>query len=264
MTGPGPSDPPRCSVELESGPLAYVDEGDPACLPVVAVHGLPGSARDFRWLAPRIAPRARFLRPDLPGFGATPASTGPDPSPEGRARAVLAFVDALGLERPVVLGHSMGGIVACAAASMRPGAFRGLALLATPGLRPHAIFRRYPFRGLSRALALPGIGRAVAILLGPMFERNGFRGHSTDVMVRTMHAAGRTSFEAHAARVRALDLPTLVAWCADDRLIEADIAEQLADACPPGPRLRFDDGGHNLQKTHAAELGEALGAWMSF
>ena len=253
------SDPPLSTVELATGPASYSDEGGGPV--VVAVHGLPGSARDFRWLAPHLTARVRLVRVELPGFGATPVQTEPDPSPLGRARFVLDLIHALALERPLLLGHSMGGVVACAAVDLEPDAFAGLALLSSPGLREHAMLRRVPFGIMSRALSRPRLGPALAPLLRRFFALGGFRRYPDGELTRTIHCVARTSIDEHAARVRRATLPTLVAWCQDDPLIQADIAAELAAACPPGPRLTFPQGGHNPQKTHAAELGEALRAW---
>jgi pimeloyl-ACP methyl ester carboxylesterase len=49
-----------------------------------------------------------------------------------------------------------------------------------------------------------------------------------------------------------------VAYAADDRLVEPRIAEELAQAIPTARALRFEEGGHNLQKTWAADLGAAI------
>jgi pimeloyl-ACP methyl ester carboxylesterase len=53
--------------------------------------------------------------------------------------------------------------------------------------------------------------------------------------------------------------PTLVAWAMDDPVISMATFRALADAVPPGPRLEFVDGGHNVQKTHAQEIARAIG-----
>lgn len=255
-----PSDPPRQTVSLSTGPASYTDEGrGPA---VLAVHGLPGSARDFRWFAPHVTPAARMIRVELPGFGATPVETEPDPSPTGRARFLLSFLDALEVERPLLLGHSMGGVTACAAADLRPDAFRGLALLASPGLRKHAMLRRFPLRALDVLLSRPRLGPAMAGINRRVFALTGFRRYPDTELYRTVKCVAATSIPEHAERLRRLTLPTLVAWCDDDGFIERHISEELAAACPAGPRLRFAQGGHNLQKSHAAEIGESLTAWL--
>lgn len=254
-----PSDPDKRRIELSRGPAFYTDEGQGPV--VVAVHGLPGSARDFRWLARPLSGRLRLVRVELPGFGDTPVLTEPDPSPAGRAHFVVELVQRLGLARPMLLGHSMGGIVACAAVNQAPELYSGLALVSTPGLRPHAPFRRFPLTRMHALLTTPVLGRALAPLLRVAFERGGFRGYPISELYRTMACVAETSFDEHRENVRALHVPTLVAWCDDDPLIEADIAAELAAACPNGPRLHFPAGGHNPQKTHADELAQALITW---
>ena len=107
------------TIALRAGPAAFLDAGEGP--PVVCIHGLPGSSRDFRWLFEPLASRVRLVAVDLPGFGQTPIATAPDASPEGRAAFVLELVDALGLEAPFLVGHSMGGVVAVAAVARRPG-----------------------------------------------------------------------------------------------------------------------------------------------
>jgi len=253
------SDPPLHTVELATGPASYSDEGSGP--PLVAVHGLPGSARDFRWLAPYVTAQVRLIRVELPGFGATPVDTEPDPSPVGRARFVLALLRALALERPVIVGHSMGGVVACAAVDREPGAFAGLALLSSPGLRKHTMLRRVPFGAMSTALSRPRLGPALSPFVRRFFALGGFRRYPDSELYRTIDCVARTSIDEHAERIRRLTLPTLVAWCEDDSIIQPDIAAELAAACPDGPRLRFVVGGHNPQKTHAVEIGDALVAW---
>ncbi|MCA9560712.1 MAG: alpha/beta fold hydrolase, partial [Myxococcales bacterium] len=157
---PTPSDPPRQFIALPDGPVAWTDEGQGPTL--VALHGLPGTARDFRYLAPLLAAHWRVVRIDMPGFGETPVTTAPDPSVEGRARFVNSVLDALDLRRAVLLGHSMGGVVACAVADAAPARVAGLALLSTPGLRAHRLLRRTPFGFFSRLLRRRVVGTAMA------------------------------------------------------------------------------------------------------
>jgi pimeloyl-ACP methyl ester carboxylesterase len=257
----GPSDPPRRRVRLANGPAVYTDEGQGPV--ILAVHGLPGSVRDFRWLAPQLSGFARVVRIDLPGFGETPLETEPDASPAGRARLVLELARALELERPVLLGHSMGGVVACAAVDLAPDFFSGLALISSPGLRPHEMLRRVPFRVVSGVLSVPLLSTALRPAVRKFFAAGGFRGYSDEALARTFHCVAKTSIEQHAENVRNLSLPTLVSWCDDDPIIQSDIAEELAAACPSGPRLRYREGGHNPQKTHAREIARAMESWMA-
>ena len=65
-----PSDPPVLTLQLPGGPVGYTDVGDGPV--VVALHGAPGSVRDWRWLGPLLEPRIRLVRVDMPGYGDTP------------------------------------------------------------------------------------------------------------------------------------------------------------------------------------------------
>jgi pimeloyl-ACP methyl ester carboxylesterase len=240
-------------VQLPTGPASIVDEGSgPA---VVLVHGLPGSARDFRWFTPHlVAAGLRAVRVELPGFGGTPVATWPDPSPEGRAAFVDQVIAALDLRRPVVVGHSMGGVVATAVTA--PVA--GLALISSPGLRPHRSLRRFPAAAVSVLVGGALRQRLMMPVVRRLFASAGFRGYPDAALLRTVVCVAATDLAPHATRVRAATAPTLVAWCEDDPLIEPEIFAELAAACPPGPRLRWPDGAHNPQKAHAAELAAAV------
>ncbi|MEQ9325079.1 MAG: alpha/beta hydrolase [Polyangiaceae bacterium] len=250
-----PSDPPRRHLQLATGPAAYTDEG--AGPPVLLVHGLPGNTRDFRYLAPVVAESARVIRVDMPGFGQTPASTG-GVTVSDRVDHLRRVLDALALDRPLVVGHSMGGVLVTALAAADPTRLRALGLVSSPGVRVHRVYRRTNPRRLSRLLGSP----LYPLLRGPLrrgFVSGGFSRHFTDdELARTIHEIARVSFPTHAANVARLTVPTGVYWCADDPMIEDAIAAELADAAPDGPRARYPDGGHNPQKPHARELGHSL------
>lgn len=86
---------------------------------VIYLHGVPGSGRDAARLAGHVAPRFRFLAPDLPGFGASTRDL-PDYGVAAQARYLLAWMDAVGVERAHLVAHSMGAGVAIQAADLAP------------------------------------------------------------------------------------------------------------------------------------------------
>lgn len=256
-----PSDPPIRWVDVRHGRMALTDVGEGPV--VVALHGCPGSVRDWRWLGTVLEPELRLIRLDLPGFGQTPLATEPNASFEERARLVIEVLDALEVERACVMGHSAGGPLALALAAHHPDRIGALALIGAPGLRPHRPLRRAPVaHRISPLLRVPLAREVLTRWLRWGFERSGFPKDLPDEAVQqTMHIVARFDFEAQRARVQALNTPTLVAWCEDDDFIDADISAELAAACPAGPRLRFERGGHYLQKTHAVEIAAALVPW---
>ena len=77
---------------------------------IVAIHGCPGSAYDWRYIGAILEPKCRFIRIELPGHGQTPlelcASPHPDDITPILEEAVAALVPAD--RRLWLLGHSMG------------------------------------------------------------------------------------------------------------------------------------------------------------
>ena len=258
MTPEVPSDPPRRFAQIARGSFAYTDEGTGPC--IVLVHGIPGSARDYRWLSPALGLDVRVVRLDMPGYGQTPRATALDETIDSRGAFVAAAIEALGIQRCLVAGHSMGGTTATAAAVLLRDRIAALALLSSVGLRPHQMLRRFPGgSGISRLVDLPLIGPLTRRAMRIGFRATGFPPQTTlDDVAQTARILGTLELRTHVANLKALTLPTMVAWADDDAFIEPAIFEALALAVPDGPRLRWPTGGHNIQKSHAVELAAAL------
>ncbi len=253
-----PSDPDRRTLQLTNGPVAYTDVGSGPAL--IACHGCPGSVRDWRWMGPILEAGVRFIRLDLPGFGDTPLSTSPDATNAGRAGFVLAFADALGLDRFAVMGHSAGGPMSLELAARHPNRISAVALMGVPGLRPHRPLREHPHvHTMTRLLWIPGVRQLLTRFLRRGFEQSGFpRGLPGDSIRQAMHVVSAFDFERQTTNAASVSVLNLLAWTEDDPFIEREISEELAGALPAGVRLPFPDGGHYLQKTHATEISEAI------
>ena len=111
------------------GPVHYVDYGGPVDAPlIVAVHGLGGSHLNWAAVAPHLIGHSRLVALDLLGHGRTPAA-GRRPDVAGHVDMVTGFVDRVS-DRPVLLmGNSLGGLVAALAASSAPDRVAGLVLV---------------------------------------------------------------------------------------------------------------------------------------
>ena len=101
---------------------------------LVLLHGQPGSPADRHQVAGRLPAQLHAIAPDRPGHG---SSQLPAAGFAANARAVLDDLDARGITRAVLAGHSYGGGVALSAASLAPGRVAALVLLASvgPGVR---------------------------------------------------------------------------------------------------------------------------------
>ena len=102
--------------------------GSPAGIPVVALHGLASSSRWYDLVAPLLADTHRIVVPDQRGHGRSEhPSTGYDW--QSLAADVVELMEAVGLDRPAVLGHSWGGYVALALAAKFPRSLSRLVLI---------------------------------------------------------------------------------------------------------------------------------------
>ncbi|MFJ5924872.1 alpha/beta fold hydrolase [Kitasatospora sp. NPDC092948] len=106
--------------------------------PVLLLHGLAGHAGEWDALAAALAPAHRVVAVDQRGHGRStrrPADLGRD----AYVADALAVADALGLERPLLVGQSLGGHTALLAAAAHPGRFAGVVLVeAAAGASPGA------------------------------------------------------------------------------------------------------------------------------
>jgi len=108
-------------------------------LPVLLLHGSPGSRRDFADLAPVLAEGRRVLVPDLPGFGGSTRDIA-DYSIAAHARYAAALLDALGVGRVHLVGFSMGGGVAIELADLAPERIASVTLLSSIGVQELELF----------------------------------------------------------------------------------------------------------------------------
>lgn len=122
-------------VRLANGlSIAYVELGDPKGAPLLLLHGYTDTSRSWSLLAPHLA-RYRLLIPDQRGHGATeaPACCYSVSQFADDARLLL---DALGIERAAVAGHSMGSMVAISMAADHPNRVSHVILLGSTALAP--------------------------------------------------------------------------------------------------------------------------------
>ena len=111
--------------------LAYVElpGSEPA---LVLVHGFTDTSRSFSLLVPHLSSR-RLIMPDLRGHGASQAGEGCGVA--DFADDIAGLIRRLRLDRPVVVGHSLGGMVSIMLAARHPELIGGLVILAS-ALKP--------------------------------------------------------------------------------------------------------------------------------
>ena len=123
------------SIPVDGHRLHYLAEGPAAGPVVVLVHGLGGSAEDWRSLAPYLVKAGfRVYIPDLPGYGRSQKPADFSYSIPDQAAVVVSFLDALGLKQVDLGGWSMGGWIAQRVAFNHPDRIRRLMLFDSAGI----------------------------------------------------------------------------------------------------------------------------------
>lgn len=203
----------------------------PHATSIVLVHGLGVSGRYLEPLARRMPDEHAVYVPDLPGHGASDRPAEPLDVPQ-LADRLVAWMDAVGLARVVLLGHSMGCQVALAAAERHPERVARL-VLAGPSVDARA--RDVP-RQLLRLLAdVPFERPSLVPIVIRDYLRRGTR------IVPELRAMLRDAPERRAACVRC---PVLIVRGALDPVVPRAWARMLADALADARVVEIRDWGH--------------------
>jgi pimeloyl-ACP methyl ester carboxylesterase len=116
-------------IDIDGNRIHYAEAGQGRA--IVFVHGLGAQFHQFRHsLFARLQGDFHLIALDRPGSGYSVRALGAGAGLSEQARIVVGLIERLGLERPLLVGHSLGGMVALAVAIEHPQAISGLALLA--------------------------------------------------------------------------------------------------------------------------------------
>lgn len=117
-------------VLVDGGSIHYVEQGPKDGTPVVLIHGLSGQLQHFTYgLSELLAKDFRVIAIDRPGCGYSTRENDEFSCPEAQGRMINEALDMLNVEKPILVGHSLGGSVALAMALDRPDQIGALALI---------------------------------------------------------------------------------------------------------------------------------------
>lgn len=248
----------RSVLSVDGVDVHFALEGPADGDPVVLVHGFGSQLGCWSPLVPDLVGRYRVLRMDLTGFGRTSRFSGHDYSRESLTALVLRLMDHVGMERAVLVGHSMGTAVVVSAALAAPDRVERL-VLAAPWLYEDQV----PW-GL-RDARRPGLGE---MIFGIWFTEHldwRFRLSFFDpdrFVSEEMIELARRDLERPGTRAAALEVirgmdlpalqeripevqtPTLVIACEEDVVARPEFAARLSSELPRGELVRLSECGH--------------------
>jgi 2-hydroxy-6-oxo-6-(2'-carboxyphenyl)-hexa-2,4-dienoate hydrolase len=250
--------------------------------PVVLLHGFGSSTYTWQKNLGELSKRHRVYALDMKGFGLTAKPRDGEYHPDAYARHLLGFLDVMRLDRPVLVGHSLGGSVVARLALLHPERVAGLVLVAPaplwfrhapggPDARaiptkpvaaadapvPTGVAAPAPARRVLPALLRAGITRQTveSALRAAFHDPRLITPEMVEAYYRPLTIEGAA--EALAAMLnppplelavplpplRTLKVPTLVVLGQHDRVVPAQ-GERYARAIPGARRVVFAHSGH--------------------
>lgn len=276
-------------VEVDGIEVHYLEAGRAGLgTPLLLLHGFGSGAHGWREVMPELAAHGRVIAFDRPAAGLTERplpgewDSGANPySPEGQARLTLGLMDALGIDRAVLVGSSSGGTVALQLADQHPERVAGLVLVSP------AVYRvGGPPRWLRPLLHTPHMTRLGPLLMRQLSGEAGYNfvrsawadpdavpQEAYDAYLRAfrVHGWDRALWELSKAshepefvpRLARLDEPTLVVVGAADQVVPPEESERLAADLPDATLAVMDGCGHLPQEECPAEFVQLVEPWLA-
>ena len=224
----------------------------------VLVHGSGRNAADWKRQLVGLADRHSVVALDLPGHGRGPGIDG-CPTIEAYADVVDRFVATVARRKCVLVGSSMGSLVALVSTTRHPERYAGVALMGTtPCWRPEPR-ELEPYRDVVRGRAGQ---RFDTMQFSPATQMDVMREFwmeqvKTDPRVLYTDMLACAAFDGRALLAR-VALPALVLHGADDRFMTADIAQSVAAGIPGATLETIADAGHMPQLEQSDRLNTLL------
>ncbi len=263
--------PPRGQfVEVAGARIHYLDKGSGP--PIVILHGLGGQMGNFTYaLLERLTDEFRVILMDRPGSGYSTRAPGATGRLTEQAAIVAQFIRKLGLERPLLVGHSLGGAIALTVALDHPEVVKGLALIAPLTHVPKHV--PAPFRALdiksdflrwlvAWTVATPiGIRRGKAILdaiFSPEPAPADFPTRAGGILGLRPRSFYNTSSDMRAVnldlwamvgRYSSLHLPVRILYGTSDEVLSPQVHGEALKAKSSMVSLQLVPGGHMLPIT---------------
>jgi len=257
--------PPSSFIDIAGMKVHVRDEGvrdDPA--PIILLHGTSASLHTWDGWARALKGERRVLRVDLSGFGLTGPTPDGDYTIEAYVRFMGAFLDYFAIRNCIIAGNSFGGWVAWETALVQPGRVDALILVDSAGytldsqvvplgfrIAKIPMLNRLVENMLPRALIEASVqsvygdpARVTPGLVDRYYEITLREGNRAALVQRFAQAAAGID----EARIRQINVPTLILWGGRDRLIPLEYGERFKRDIAGSSIVVFDDLGHVPQE----------------
>lgn len=244
--------------------LKYTEAGKG--MPVVLLHGFPLSSLIWQEQQKQLSDQYRVITPDLRGHGKSPILPGVYEM-ETMAGDVFALLDSLGIEKAVLMGHSMGGYVALAARKLAPERLLALGLVASQAGADTEEGKQSRYKTADKVAAegskviadamIPKLFAPNLPAESPIIEqvRRIILGTEPAGIIGTLK--GMAARADSTAMLPTIEIPVLLLTADQDQIIPAAKAKAMAAAMPKATLTIIEGAGHMpmLEKPEATTAG---------
>jgi pimeloyl-ACP methyl ester carboxylesterase len=253
----------------------FLEWGQPDAPPVLLLHGGNQSAHSWDLVSLSLADRFHVFALDQRGHGDSEWSREIDYSIAARAEDARAFVEDQGLVDPIIIGHSMGGMVALTMVLAEPSRFRRLVLVDTgPELSPEGTKIVHEF--VANNVEFDDLEEFLDNVV--KYDRFRSREHIARTVKYNMlrRADGKYVSKVDRRRVPMPDptpirledltplaLPVLLIRGEESNVLDPDAAERLVAALPDARLITVAKAGHNVHGANTPGFLEAVGPFLA-
>lgn len=281
-SGQGSPDPismPSKKVKISGANVHFIETGKGP--PILFLHGLGGSWRDWSANLPAFASNYRVMAMDFLGFG---ESDKPEVrySIEWLTDVVENFLQEQGLDRLTLVGHSMGGLVALNLASRPKSRVKKLVITDAVGISDKAEFLAY-------AMSKKIMGSDTEWEFVESFLKDQFRSMADDLIEKQKPQTARDLFESLKVpiigkpllpmtpevqmiasifdfdirpKLASIQQPTLILWGAKDSIASPQDASLLQTKIHASTLIIFPESGHSPMMEHPSLFNQELGKFL--
>ncbi len=243
---------------------------------LLLIHGFLSSTFSFRRLIPLLRKEYTVISIDLPGFGKSEKALHFTYSYENYGKLILTFIEALGLNKVIIIGHSMGGQIALHIAKQEAEKIEKLILLGSSGYlgkaKRRTIYSSYlPFYSwfLKRWFYKQDVKENLLSVVHDtaLIDEESIQGYTEPFkeknfilsMVRLLrHREGDlTSHE-----LKDIHTPCLLIWGENDETVPLDVGKRLATDLPNAELVVYDKVGHLIPEEKPEELMVEFGRFI--
>jgi pimeloyl-ACP methyl ester carboxylesterase len=265
-------------VEVDGIPIRYQTWGEPAegQPAIVLIHGFANAVTTYRLVGPLLGEEYQVFAIDMPGFGLSGKPTDHNYDNASQADIAEGFIRAMGLEKVVVGGHSMGGAHTVHVAIDAPEVVGAILLnpgIITTGVPAATEYFVFPLPRLAAKIFADRDfrGRFIRnsflrpeIITEDVMDELMLAGQTDDYIAGATHMMGFYAAGNEIEMLDELDVPVLIVWGVDDKSKPKDEADNLDAMIPKSKLVRIENAAHYVHEEKPRETADAIIAAKDF